>query len=391
MRVLIAVDSFKGSLGSAEAGAAIAAGIRSGFSEIGLQAEIEIIPTADGGEGTIDAFASACGGEKFFAAAPGPFGDPVRAESLLLPDRKVILFESAQTCGLTLVAPRTDILHANTAGLGRQIKSALDRKPERIWIGLGGSATNDWGAGMAAELGVRFLDAGGQSLSPRPFDLAAVRSVDLGGLDDRIRHIRFTVLADVDNPLLGPRGAAAVFGPQKGADTETVRFLDETGGRYADAVEAAVGHQFRDVPGAGAAGGLGFAGLSLLGADLRPGIAALIEAAEIKSKAKQADLIITGEGRLDSQSRRGKTVWGISALARETKRPCIAYCGSVAGAVSDYVPDLFAAVYPLIPEAASLEDAMARAAGYLENIARRAARDLAGFIQKYGEKIPSSD
>ncbi len=379
MRVLIAVDSFKGSIGSAEAGAAIAAGLAAGWAESGLRAEIEVIPTADGGEGTIASFAAACGGDKISIAARGPLGDPVTADFLLLPKGKTIVIESAGTCGLTLVSGREDILHSETSGLGRQVRAALDRNPESVWIGLGGSATNDWGAGMAAEMGVRFLDGRGRQLRPNPLELADVQTVDLGGFNERIRGVRFTALADVDNPLLGPRGAAAVFAPQKGADAETVKRLEETGARYAEAVEAALGRTFRDHPGAGAAGGLGFAALAFLGADLRPGIEALIEAADLKAKARKADLIVTGEGRLDSQSRRGKTAFGIAALARESKRPCVAFCGAIAESSSDYIPEPFATVYAVRPEASSLEEAMLRAAHFLEIIARRAAREISGL------------
>lgn len=376
MRILIAVDSFKGSLGSAEAGAAIAAGLRAGLAEIGIQADIEIVPTADGGEGTLEAFAAACGGERISLAAPGPLGDPILSAFHLLPGRTTAIIESAQTCGLTLVAGREDILHSTTAGLGLQVRKAMDLRPERIFIGLGGSATNDWGAGMADELGVRFLDGGGRRLHPHPQALAGIRKADIGGLDSRVRSVRFTALADVDNPLLGPRGAATVFAPQKGADPETVKRLEESGRRFADAVESAVGLSLRDRPGAGAAGGLGFAAMAFLGADLRPGIEALIETAGLSAKARGVDLIVTGEGRLDVQSRSGKTVMGISRLARESGVPCVAFCGSITGPSSDYVPALFAAAYVIRPEAASLEEAMARAGAFLETIARRAARDF---------------
>jgi len=377
MRVLIAVDSFKGSLGSAEAGAAIAAGLAVGWAEAGLKAEIEVVPTADGGEGTVESFAAASGGEKISIAAIGPLGDPVAADILLLSKGKTIVIESAQACGLTLVSGREDILRSETSGLGRLVCAALDRTPERVWIGLGGSATNDWGAGMAAELGARFFDGSGRPLRPRPLDLSGIRSIAIEGLDDRIRGVRFTALADVDNPLFGPRGAAAVFAPQKGAGPDTVKRLEETGARYAEAVETALGRTFRDHPGAGAAGGLGFALLAFLGADIRPGIEALTEAAALETKAKSADLIITGEGRLDAQSRRGKTAYGIAALARKSGRPCVAFCGAIAEPVSDFLPVPFAAAYSILPEAGSVAEAMARTGHYLEIIARRAARELA--------------
>jgi len=377
MRVLIAADSFKGSLTSAEAGTAVAAGLRAGFAEMGIRTEIEVVPVADGGEGTIEAYAAACGGEIIPVVCPGPLGDSVTAEFLVLPGGKTAVIEMAESCGLTLVEGRRDILCSDTSGLGRQIRTALERRPEQILIGLGGSATNDWGAGMAAALGARFLDGEGRVLRPNPAELAGFRTIDASGLDSRLRAIRFVALTDVDNPLLGSRGAAAVYAPQKGADAEAVKFLEETGERFADVVESSLGRRFRDCPGSGAAGGLGFGATAFLGADIRPGIEVMIETTGLREKARQADLVVTGEGRLDAQSRHGKAAAGITRLARETGLPCVAFCGSIDGPVSNYVPEMFAAAYEIRPAAASLADAVARSAFYLEILARRSAKDIA--------------
>ena len=376
MRILIATDSFKGSLTSTEAGTAVAAGLRAGFAELGIRAEIEVVPVADGGEGTIEAYAAACGGEIISVACPGPLGDSVAAEFLVLPGRKTAVIEMAESCGLTLVAERENVLRSDTSGLGRQIQAALERRPVKILIGLGGSATNDWGAGMAAALGARFLDGEGRALRPNPAGLSGLRTIDVSGLDPRLRDVRFEALTDVDNPLLGPRGAAAIFAPQKGADVETVKYLEETGERFADAVESSLGRRFRDRAGAGAAGGLGFGAAAFLGAKIRSGIEAMIETAGLKEKARAADLIVTGEGRLDAQTRHGKATAGIAALAGEAGIPCVAFCGSIGGPVSGYVSDIFAAAYELRPSASSLADAVARGAHYLEIIARRSAREL---------------
>ncbi len=376
MRILIATDSFKGSLTSTEAGTAVAAGLRAGFAELGIRAEIEVVPVADGGEGTIEAYAAACGGEIIPVACPGPLGDSVAAEILVLPGGKTAAIEMAESCGLTLVARRENVLRSDTSGLGRQIQAALERQPEKILIGLGGSATNDWGAGMAAALGVRFLDGEGRVLQPNPKALSGLRTIDVSRLDPRLRAVRFEALTDVDNPLLGPRGAAAIFAPQKGADAEAVLKLEEIGERFADVVESSLGRRFRDRPGSGAAGGLGFGATAFLGAEIRSGIESIIEAAGLKEKARAADLLATGEGRLDAQSRHGKTTAGIAALAGEAGIPCVAFCGSIAGPVSDYVPDIFAAAYDIRPTAASVADAIAHGAHYLEIIARRSAREL---------------
>jgi len=382
MRLLIATDSFKGSLSSAEAGAAIAAGLQSGLAEIGIRAESEVVPVADGGEGTIEAFAATRGGERIAVHCPGPLGDPITAEYLLLPEGKTAVIESARSCGIGLVAGRENILRSDTAGLGRQIFAALDHRPERILLGLGGSATNDWGAGAAAALGARFLDKDGLPLLPRPAALADLRTIDASGLDARLRSVRFEALSDVDNPLLGPLGAASVYAPQKGADAGTVKILEEIGERFADAVESAFGQRFRDRPGSGAAGGLGFGLAAFLGAEIRPGIEMIIEAAGLEKKARAADIIITGEGRLDTQSRRGKTSAGIARLAANTGRPCVAFCGSIDGPAAAYVPEIFAAVREIRSAAPSFEDAVARAAHYLEIIARRAARDVAALASR---------
>jgi len=432
MRVLIAVDSFKGSLTSAEAGGAIAEGLESGFAELGIQAAIDIVPIADGGEGTIEAFAAACGGERVPVLCPGPLCDPVSAEFLILPGGKTAVIEMAQSCGLTLVRGREDILRSDTAGLGRQILAALDRRPERLLIGIGGSATNDWGAGMAGILGARFLNDRGLVIGTRPIDLADLHSMDLSGLDSRIKSIAIESICDVDNPLLGPKGAAAVYGPQKGAGADTVKRLDEIGSRFADAVESSVGQEtklcgrnsprqaryftvlhdvsssfmkplnqdnasqssmrlpnqdeafksgpgldrrqrLRDFPGSGAAGGLGFGLAAFLGAELRSGIEVMIDAARLRERILGVDLIVTGEGRLDAQSQHGKTTAGIAALARNANIPCLAFCGSVEGPTSSFIPEMFAAVYTLSSVASSLDDSMANGAEYLRMIARCAA------------------
>jgi glycerate kinase len=386
MRILIATDSFKGSLTSAEAGAAVASGLRAGFAEIDIRAEIEVVPMADGGEGTIEAYAAACGGDKIPVVCPGPLGDSVTAEFLVLPDGTTAIIEMARTCGLTLVEGRRDILHSDTSGLGRQIRTALNLRLDRIRIGLGGSATNDWGAGMASALGIRFLNGEGRILRPNPAELASLRAIDTSRLDPRLRPVRFEALSDVDNPLLGIRGAAAVFAPQKGADAETVKKLEETGERFADIVESSLGRRFWDRPGVGAAGGLGFGTAVFLGADIRPGIEAMIEAADLRRRTESADLLVTGEGRLDAQTRYGKTAAGISRLARKTGLPCVAFCGSIDGPISDYVPDMFAAAYNIRAAAASLADAIAHGAHYLEIISRRSARDIAALVSRFSPR-----
>lgn len=378
--ILIAVDSFKGSMTSAQAGEAIRRGVSDGFAALDIKASFDVVPIADGGEGTVDAFHAALGGELIRFSCRGPLGDPVPATFLLLPGGKTVVIEMAASCGLPLVKGREDILHSDTFGLGEQILAALDRQSDRILVGIGGSATNDGGAGMARALGVRFLDAEGRELGSTPAELANLHAVDFSGLDARVRRTRFEVMCDVDNPLLGPAGAAAIFAPQKGAGPEVVKTLEAIGERYADLVERTVGGTFRDRPGAGAAGGLGFGLSAFLDAQLRPGINIVIETTRLRERARQAQLLITGEGRLDSQSLRGKAPSGIAAIAAELGRPCVAFCGSIGSGVETLVPKPFAAVFDVISVAASISDAIARGVECLETLARRRAGEIRPFL-----------
>jgi glycerate kinase len=378
-RILIAVNSFKGSMTSLQAGAAVGRGLDEGLRAIGHSPILDVVPVADGGEGTVEAFRAAVGGERSSVTCRGPLGDPVEAAFLLLPDGRTAAIEMAASCGLTLAKGREAILRSDTTGLGEQIRAALDRGADRLVIGIGGSATQDGGAGMARALGARFLDGAGREIGTTPERLASLAAVDLAGLDPRLRGARIDVLCDVTNPLLGPAGAAAVYAPQKGADPAAVARLEAATRRLADVVEASRGRSFRDLPGAGAAGGLGFGLAAFLGAALRPGIEVVIETAGLRGRAAKADLLATGEGRLDAQSLRGKGPAGIAALAREAGAPCVAFCGSIAGPREALVPAPFAAVYEILPLARSLADAIARGESLLRDLARSRAADVAAL------------
>lgn len=378
MKILVAIDSFKGSMTSAEAGAAVAAGLADGLRPLGIEAACDVVPIADGGEGTVEAFRAACGGRLFRVPCRGPLGDTVQATFVVLPDGKTAVIETAASCGLPLVKGRADILKSDTFGLGQQILAALGQKAEKILVGLGGSATNDGGAGMARALGVRFCDPAGRAIGTTPAALEALDRVDLTRLDPRVRAVRFEAICDVTNPLLGPSGAAAVYGPQKGADPATVARLEEIGRRHADAVEAARGIMMRNRPGAGAAGGLGFGLGAYLNAALRHGIDVVIDAAGLRGRAKGAALLVTGEGRMDAQSGYGKAPFGIANVAREAGVPCVAFCGSVACERSVLVPEPFRAIHEILPLAASVEDAMARGPALLRALAEDKAREIAG-------------
>lgn len=375
MRIVIAIDSFKGSLTSLQAGQAVADGLRAGWPATEATPDIRIVPIADGGEGTVESFAAALGGSLQTVRCHDPLGQAVDADYLLLPDGGAVL-ETAAACGLPLVQDRQDILGSDTRGLGEQILHALDRGARRLLIGLGGSATNDGGAGMLQALGARFLDRDGRELAATPRALQALARVDLGGLDPRLPGVACEAICDVTNPLTGAQGASAIYGPQKGADAGHVALLDALLGRYAEAIEAEVGRRGRDLPGAGAAGGLGFALATVLGARLRPGIDVVMDACGLGQALDGADLAITGEGRLDLQSLNGKAPAGVAGRAAAAGVPCVVFCGSLTAERSLLCPRPFAAIHPILPLADSLPDAIARGGKLLNMLARREAAAL---------------
>jgi glycerate 2-kinase len=379
IRIVVAIDSFKGSLSSLQAGCAVADGLRAGWP--GTAPDICIVPIADGGEGTVESLATALGGEIRTVTCRDPLGHPVEAGYLLRPDGAGAVLETAAACGLPLVEGRQDILGSDTRGLGEQILHALDAGARHLLIGLGGSATNDGGAGMLRALGVRFRDADGRELGSTPRELASVARVDLSNLDPRISGTVIEAICDVTNPLTGPHGASAIYGPQKGASPEHVRILDALLGRFAAAVESAVGRPGRDLPGAGAAGGLGFALAMVLGARLRPGIDVVMDACGLGQTLSKADLAITGEGRLDMQSLNGKAPAGVATRAEAAGVPCIAFCGSLMAERALLCPKPFAAIHEILPRAASLADAIARGGELLTLVANEQAAALSHLVE----------
>lgn len=380
-RVVVAIDSFKGSVTSLQAGQAVAAGLSAGWPA-DTTPEFRIIPIADGGEGTVDSLATALGGAIRSRVCRDPLGRDVEAGWLLLPDAATAVLETAAACGLPLVAGRQDIMRSDTTGLGEQIRDALDAGARRLLIGLGGSATNDGGAGMLRALGARYRDAGGREIASTPEALHGIASVDLSGLDPRLSSVAIEAICDVTNPLTGPAGASAIYGPQKGATPELVPRLDAILARFAAAVEAAAGRQGRDLPGAGAAGGLGFALATVLGARLRPGIDVVMEACGLGEALAAADLAITGEGRLDLQSLNGKAPAGVAERAAAAGVPCVVFCGSLAAERSRLCPRPFAAIHEILPRAASLADAIARGGELLRQVAQDNASALAAIASR---------
>jgi glycerate kinase len=321
-RVVIAPDSFKGSVSARAAAEALAAGLRDAWGDVD---ELILVPIADGGEGTVDVFVAAGAAERR-ARVHGPLGETVDATYALRADRAIL--EMAAASGLTLTA-RPRVWDATTAGTGELIRDALDAGARHIILGIGGSATNDGGAGALAALGVQFLDAAGTPLEPSPAGLTALATIHASGLDPRLRATRIDVACDVTNPLLGPHGATAVFAPQKGAHTGDLTALEAVLARFAAAAVAATGRDLRELPGSGAAGGLGYGLATFLGARLAPGFPLVAEACGLADALRGAAWCLTGEGRIDAQTPAGKVVAGVAALARPAGVRVCAFGGSV--------------------------------------------------------------
>ncbi|MBR9884820.1 MAG: glycerate kinase [Oceanospirillales bacterium] len=374
MKVVIAPDSFKESL-SAEA---VARALAEGWRSISPDTQLVELPLADGGEGTTGALVAATGGDWVTRLATGPLGEPVEAFWGRLDASRAVI-ECAAASGLDLV-PRAqrDPWHATTRGTGELILSAVEAGARHIIIGLGGSATNDGGAGMLQALGVGLLDDEGKPIGPGPAGLANLARIELDGMDRRLTEVTFEVACDVDNPLTGPEGASAVFGPQKGADDALVEKMDAVLARFARLIASSLGREVEATPGAGAAGGLGAAFLAFLNAELKPGIEIILDAVDMDRQLHNAQLVITGEGRIDTQSARGKTPVGVARRARQKKVPCIAVGGAVPTelAVLKQLEEAgIAAVFPILPGVVSLDEALADA----ERNLKLCARNLAAY------------
>ncbi|MFF7710571.1 glycerate kinase [Pseudomonas sp. NPDC007930] len=326
MKIVIAPDSFKDSLSAAAAAEAIAAGLASALPG----AQLLQCPMADGGEGTLQAIIAASAGEVRRARAHGPLSGTVEASWGWLPASRTAIIEMAEASGLQLVAVAArDACASTTFGTGELILEALDAGAQRIVLAIGGSATNDGGSGMLRALGAEFYDAGGQRLAFGGAALASLARLDLSGLDRRLAEVTVEVAADVDNPLCGPHGASHIFGPQKGASPEQVLALDAALGHFADHAARALGHDLRDQPGSGAAGGMGFAAKAFLGAQFRPGVEVVAELAGLAEAVQGAALVITGEGRFDAQTLRGKTPFGVARVAQAAGVPVVVLAGTL--------------------------------------------------------------
>ncbi len=324
-KIVIAADSFKGTMSSLEVCRLIAAS----FNRILPEVETIQIPIADGGEGTVDSFLAALGGFKATAQVQDPLGRTIEAVYGVLPDGKTAVIEVAAASGLPLVAGEENPLLTSTYGTGQLILDALERGCKRIIVGLGGSATNDGGVGMAAAWGIRFLDRSDKPIPLNGQGLGRLHRIEMGGKDKRLDSCEILVASDVDNPLYGKRGAAHVFARQKGADPETVLRLDENLRHYSEVLIRELGANVSHYPGAGAAGGLGAAFLAFSRAELKSGIDIILDVARFDELIAAADLIITGEGKLDGQTLHGKVPFGVAQRAKKQEIPVIAVVGDV--------------------------------------------------------------
>ena len=373
MRILIAPQSLKGSLTAAEAGLAIAQGVRAVYPT----AEIEIVPVADGGEGTVQALVDATGGRIVQKTVTGPLGEPVPAFFGLMGDGHTAAIEMAAAAGLPLVPPeRRDPRITTTYGVGELILAALDYGCRHFIIGIGGSATNDGGAGMGQALGAALLTNEGTEIARGGATLTTLAHISTAKMDARLQECTVEVACDVTNPLCGPTGASAVYGPQKGATPEMVLELDKALAHYAQIVERDLGVSVRDVPGAGAAGGLGAGLIAFLHATLRPGAQIVLEAVHLEERIRTADLVITAEGQIDSQTAYGKSVAAVAALAKRYGLPVVALAGSL-GDNYQTVYELGVDALVVLPSAPmSLTYAMENAARLTSDAAERACRLL---------------
>ncbi|WP_282150035.1 glycerate kinase [Vibrio diabolicus] len=371
MKVVIAPDSFKESLTAKQ----VSEAIKTGLARVWHDAEFVTVPVADGGEGTVQSLIDATQGEQVFTTVTAPLGNDVEAFYGILGDGETAVIEMAEASGLHLVpSDARDPKLTSSIGTGQLIKHALDRDIQRLIIGLGGSATNDGGVGMLTALGVAFLDESGHAITPNGDGLAALASIDISGLDPRLATCEVLVACDVDNPLCGDKGASAIFGPQKGATASDVTLLDNALRKFGELTEQATGKHVLTREGAGAAGGMGAALLGYTPARLQPGIEIVLETVKLAQHVADADIVFTGEGRIDHQTAHGKTPMGVAQVAKQCNLPVIALAGCVGDNYQAVYECGIDAVFACVPRAMSLPEAMKEADVNVANLAENVAR-----------------
>ncbi len=366
MKVVAAIDSFKGSMTSMEAGNAVKKGILAAKPD----AEVVVNPLADGGEGTVDALIEGLGAKKIPVTVTGPLGEKVSCYYGFLEETKSAVMEMASAAGITLVTKK-DPLRASTYGVGEMIADALKRGCKNFMIGIGGSATNDGGIGMLKALGFEFFDEDGNDVGEGAAALAKIEVIQTENKNPLLSGAKFQIACDVKNPLCGKQGATYIFGSQKGVTEEQKDQIDEAMRHYADVTKESLGCDFADCEGAGAAGGLGYAFLSYLAGELIPGVELILHATGLEEKMKNADVVVTGEGRLDAQTVMGKAPVGVAALAKKYNAKVIAFAGSVAPEASVCNQAGIDAFFPIVRGVTTLEEAMKKE-NAMENIAATA-------------------
>jgi len=378
MKIVLAPDSFKGSMTAME----VCDALREGASRVVPDAEFIVVPMADGGEGTTDALVAATGGELHSVEATGPLPvdrPKVTGQYGLINNRETAVIEMACVSGLPLVPEaKRNPLHTTTYGTGELIGAALEAGARHLIIGIGGSATNDLGTGMAQALGIKFFRADGSEIA-EPMTgglLAEVDRVDLSCRHPAVKKCRIEVACDVKNPLLGQNGCAAVYGPQKGATPEIVATLESNARKVIDVIEKAIGRKVQDVPGAGAAGGLGAGLLAFLDAGLRQGIDIVLDASHFAEKVRRANLVLTGEGRIDDQTASGKTISGVAKISKESGIPVVAIVGSIGTSVENLYDIGVTSMFTLVPGPISLGEAMENGKPMIADATERVMRLL---------------
>ncbi|ELW9544691.1 glycerate kinase [Klebsiella aerogenes] len=379
MKIVIAPDSYKESLSALD----VATAIETGFREIYPHAEYVKVPVADGGEGTVEAMVAATQGHIVQVSVTGPLGEPVNAFYGLSGDMRCAYIEMAAASGLESVPPtRRNPLLTTSWGTGELIRHALDAGVSQIIIGIGGSATNDGGAGMAQALGAKLLSAGQQQIAPGGGALETLSRIDLSELDPRLADCRIDVACDVTNPLTGPQGASAVFGPQKGATAAMIERLDRGLQHFAQIIDRDLDIDVLNLEGGGAAGGMGAALYAFCGANLRPGIEIVTDALGLAELVADADLVITGEGRIDSQTIHGKVPVGVAKVAKRFNVPVIGIAGSLTADVGVVHQHGLDAVFSVLYSVCTLEEALANAAANV----RMTARNVAAVLEMGGKR-----
>jgi len=371
MKIVIAPDSFKGSLSAKEAGLAMERGIRRAFPE----SAISVVPMADGGEGTMECLISATDGKYVAQKVLNPVGREIESGFGILGNGTTCIIEMAMSSGLYLIEHHErNPMRTTTYGFGQLIAAALDQGCREFILAVGGSATNDGGAGMLQALGVKLLGADGDEIGFGGGELSRLHSIQTDGMDPRLGECEFIIACDVDNPLIGPRGASAVFGPQKGATPEMINQLDENLKQFADVIEQALGTAIHHIPGTGAAGGLAGGILAFLNGKLESGVSIVARVTGLEEAMAGADLVLTGEGRVDFQTIGGKTPYGVAKLAHSCGVPAILLAGSVGDGIDALYEHGVTAVLSIVNKPMTLEEAMGQTGPLLEAAAEQVIR-----------------